>query len=1112
MSKKSLFEKCEMLGIKTQKYFTKERLMELISSREKIFRKDFGMTDEKVTTIYHISDIHIRVMDRHVEYKEVFDRLYYLLSSKENISSSIIVICGDVFHNKDRFVSETILLFNDFVKRLSEITHTFVIIGNHDCFHHTDRLDSLSGIVKIANHENLFLLKETGVYTFKNIQFGVSSLTDGGFVSSDKLESDFLKIALYHGCVGKVNTDSGSIMEGIDINKFSGYDLCLLGDIHKRQFLNKNKTIAYPGSLIQQNHAEDLSHGILEWNLNDMSSKYIEIPNDYSFITLDLGDSLDLDKISFTKYSRVRVLIDNVNDVDIAELSNKLEKYTTVLSIKKILKPSKLESKEDIVSSENIEEKEIQYIENLLDKDQDDIEKILDLHRSYSLGISVSEKDSIAWSINYIEFMNIFSYGNDILNRIDFKEGISGILGENAIGKSSVLNTILYGIFGNVYKSQSYSNKNIISKFSKKEHLYVKLSISMGNTNYIIERCAKNKKRTTGLGMEETVRFYIKNSDGIKELNLATKPETETLIKSKLSILNKQEFILTNLLSNVSYGFNNNLLSMNNAQLEETFEALFDLEKYTILYDKSKADYKILMEKVRGQVERMNFLKCSIDKLNIEQTEDDLERSSKKLKKNRESIQKIALKLENIEQDIIHHAKHERELESKEKINRLVIEKTKILKSCKDIDSLLKIESDIENELDSKGKEFLLFKKHLQNDLNPSNIPEELVRLEIELEEMEKKRVVIANVPEFSEDYMKAKKILKKLSSERESGLDLAKILAQIKGLESNETHYILPFETRDIIVTDLSTKTYIDPTELLRCKKLVTDKEERDRAIEENIINGEMIQRLKKKIRDKKTQIAYSLRDAIKDLELKLQFIDAHYALIDLKKDLEYLENNKRTNELISEKGLLLEKSKTMSKELEGLILCVNNLEKDIETFDKVDLEMLSIEKTLKPMKKTLKTLKTYTEIVHPKKLPKIIIKDTITKICNEANKIIYNMTGLLCHISEVNDKWDISLEKNGLFLGPEHCSGYERFIINTGLKLGLDKYKFLSSIKMFLIDEVIDCVSEENIEKVYDLFDVLKKHYKKIIVISHNEELKKKVEHKINIKIDGKSSMIFN
>ena len=1111
MSKKLLLDKCETLGIKTQKYFTKEKLNELISSREKIFTMDLGLREEKVSSIYHIADVHIRVMERHCEYKEVFERLYTFLSSKKDISTSIVVICGDVFHNKDRFVSETILLFNEFIKELSKITHTFVIIGNHDCFQHTDRLDSLSGIVDIANHKNLFLLKKSGVYTFKNIQFGVSSLIDSIIVSSENLEPGFVKVALYHGCVGKVSTDAGGIMEGIDINKFSGYDLCLLGDIHKRQYLDKAKTIAYPGSLIQQNHAEDTSHGLLVWDLNTLTSEYVEIKNDYSFITLELNDSMDLEKIAFTKYSRVRLLIDDVDDVDMEKITCELEKFTKVLSIKKIL--SKVQIDTEVFSSiaENLCEKEQELIKSMVQ--EEDLENVMELHKKYSSNVSVAERDSMSWTIDYMEFKNIFSYGNDTLNRINFKDGITGILGENAIGKSSILNTILYGVFGNVYKSQSYSNKNIISKFSKKENLYVKISISMDGWNYIIEREAKNKKRATGIGMEETVRFYSISSEGtVKELNLATKPETENLIKDRLSILNKQEFILTNLLSNVSYGSNNNLLSMSNAQLEETFEALFDLEKYSTLHSASKTDYKTIVEDVRKETEKIKFLEASISKINIDDTDDKLEKASEKLKATRKSLKDLGDKLETIEKEIIKHASSGRHLEDKEKIIKLIKEKTIFLKKCKELEKILKEEKNIESSLISKQKEFVEYEKYAEFANHPINIPEDITRIEIELEELEKKRSVIKNVPEFSEDYMKAKKILKKLSRESATALDLTKILQQIKDLVSNDTHCILPFDIRDEIVTDLSTKSYIDPLELLRCKKLISDKEERDRKINENIENEENIQSMKKKLRNKRVQVAHHVKSSILSLELELKYIDAHYTIIELKKDLEYLEKNKRTNELVSEKSKTLEQSRALSGEIELLILKINNLEKDIDMYEKVYTELEPLIKNTKQNKKKLKPLKTYVDIVHPKKLPKIIIKDTIERICTEANKIIYNMTGLLCFISEVNDKWEISLKKNNLFLGPEHCSGYERFIINTGLKMGLDKFKFLSSVKMFLIDEVIDCVSEENIEKVYDLFDILKKHYKKVIVISHNEELKKKIEYKIDIQVDKKSSFISN
>ena len=42
----------------------------------------------------------------------------------------------------------------------------------------------------------------------------------------------------------------------------------MLGDIHKYQYLNKEKTIAYSGSLVQQNFGESINlHGMFKATL-----------------------------------------------------------------------------------------------------------------------------------------------------------------------------------------------------------------------------------------------------------------------------------------------------------------------------------------------------------------------------------------------------------------------------------------------------------------------------------------------------------------------------------------------------------------------------------------------------------------------------------------------------------------------------------------------------------------------------------------------------------------------------------------------------------------------------------------------------------------------------
>ena len=54
--------------------------------------------------------------------------------------------------------------------------------------------------------------------------------------------------------------------------------------------LDIDKTIAYAGSLIQQNHGEILGHGIMVWDLKTKKSEFVEIVNDYGYYTYEIDN------------------------------------------------------------------------------------------------------------------------------------------------------------------------------------------------------------------------------------------------------------------------------------------------------------------------------------------------------------------------------------------------------------------------------------------------------------------------------------------------------------------------------------------------------------------------------------------------------------------------------------------------------------------------------------------------------------------------------------------------------------------------------------------------------------------------------------------------------
>ena len=301
--------------------------------------------DKKIKKIAHLADIHIRKLHRFVEYRDVFNRLYKKL---KDVKPDMIYIGGDVVHGKLDTSPEEIRMLADFFLNLSKICTTVVIPGNHDCnLNNKSREDVLSPVVDLVQkiNPNLLYWKKTGVYELGGCQFGLLSVFD--ITKDNKPNVRNLpkakdikgknKIALYHGSVGTFEVDTGLKMsdDSIGVQDFNGYDMVLLGDIHKRQFLNKEETIAYCGSLIQQNFAEAPEHGFLLWDVDKRKSEFIQIENDYGYKTIRVEDGEVKSKMSFVpRFGNLKVKHRNtpVEQLRLIEMDLR-KKYTEIKSI-----------------------------------------------------------------------------------------------------------------------------------------------------------------------------------------------------------------------------------------------------------------------------------------------------------------------------------------------------------------------------------------------------------------------------------------------------------------------------------------------------------------------------------------------------------------------------------------------------------------------------------------------------------------------------------------------------------------------------------------------------------------------------------------------------------
>ena len=75
-----------------------------------------------------------------------------------------------------------------------------------------------------------------------------------------------VNIALYHGSISGVTTDTGWVMDHGDHTPeiFKDHDFKFLGDIHKtNQIIDTEGRVRYCGSTVQQNHGESNDKGYL---------------------------------------------------------------------------------------------------------------------------------------------------------------------------------------------------------------------------------------------------------------------------------------------------------------------------------------------------------------------------------------------------------------------------------------------------------------------------------------------------------------------------------------------------------------------------------------------------------------------------------------------------------------------------------------------------------------------------------------------------------------------------------------------------------------------------------------------------------------------------------
>ena len=614
----------------------------------------------------HIADTHIRNLKYHPEYRTVFEEMYEVMR-KEQVD--FIVHCGDIAHTKTQISPEFVDMTADFFRNLADIAPTYIILGNHDGnLKNGNRQDALSPIIDALGLSNLTLLKNAGE-TKINGDFTLNVLSvfdEESWVSPT--EPDKINIALYHGAISGVETDTGYVLEHGEhpLEIFEGHDFAFLGDIHKtNQVLDTEGRVRYPGSTVQQNHGETNDKGFLIWDIENKDSfacKHIQIDNPKPFITINLTNKGQLPKnVKVPASARLRIVSNNSIPV------NKLRKAVDVAKV--LFKPETItflnrtagqrgqvqgvvELTQEDLRDISVQRKLIKEYLKDYKPEEDTLQTVFDLNDKYNR-IAQQEEEvqrNIHWKLKNLEWHNLFNYGES--NKIGFEKlnGVVGIFGKNFSGKSSIIDSMLWIMYNSTSK-HNRKNLNIINQ--TKDTGWGEVKIEVGTKLFTIYRKAEKyvKKLKGSETLEAKTEVDFKVYDTVtgeeKSLNGMTRNETDLNIRNMFGTLD--DFLLTSMASQIdSLSF----IGEGSTKRKEILAKFLDLDLFERKFKLGKddsSDIKAILKKLEDNNSDEKLAEFEDLLVQNEAKTKKQESKCKSLKKEINNIENEGVKGENVE-------------------------------------------------------------------------------------------------------------------------------------------------------------------------------------------------------------------------------------------------------------------------------------------------------------------------------------------------------------------------------------------------------------------------------------------------------------------------------
>jgi len=829
----------------------------------------------------------------------------------------------------------------------------------------------------------------------------------------------------------------------------------------------KKPYIAYPGSVVQQNYAEDLTHGYLLWNIEDRNAfdvRFCSLPNPKPFVTIPWQGSVETTvehaRAQHAVGGRFRVYsTEALSQKEIIEiqhdLRNKLQAAEVTFKTDHqfnrdlIITGANTVIKEDLRSSDVLVRLLKEY-HHAASVDDNVWSQSNDLVKGYLAALGTSEViRNTSWSLRHLKFDNTFAYGEG--NSINFENmgGIVGIFGPNRSGKSSIVGTIMYALFNSTDRG-SIKNLHIIN--ARKPYCYTRAVISVDSVDYVIERQTVKNENKHGHIHASTALNVFRVDDG-EAVDIAGEQRNDTERVIRRLIGSEDDFLMTSLSAQDEIKL---FITHGSVRRRQVLARFLDLDIFDRMYDAAKTDLNVTKALLRALPNR-DWMALDV------QCYERLEACEEGIEKKDAELQEINARLDSLRRSLaVHH-------------DFTPVTKTQVDSQRARVTVLTDQVNDVQTDVDAQHTA--------------------ITRL------CEKVDKIVALQSEY--DYTDIKR-------RYEAFRTLESTFVTLKHVHEKELTTLKHHERSLKILDDVPCGDKFPTCKFIKDAHAVKGKVDPQRVRSEQAL--EKLQKAEHALTTLRQENLASKLDKIEQLTTMLTTLNTDVSakrlvLVKLESSLESLMLNLETARArLDELEVALENEE--NEEVVALRFEIDALQASIKCIDDEKLAFASergrvmtiIEKHVNENQQRteiLNKMRAYeliTQAFSRRGIPSAIISSQLPAINAEIAKILHGIVDFTIELEadDESDSMEVYINYGDSRRIIDLGSGMEKMIASVAIRVALINVSSLPKTDMFVIDEGFGALDEAGVEACNRLLSSLKRYFKTIIVITHVEGVK--------------------